>query len=141
MLSGLQFQQEVIMHREPIYQAKSGSTEGPGVIEEIFLNHRVSSYTIFTVPPGKLFVMEYVSAVVVGGANPTDYGTAGFKSNGAEQYHFIYFAQKGPSGTSVSSQSLQLNIPAGADVIVRVPLITGQSGGATVAVSGYYIDA
>ncbi|HSB97679.1 MAG TPA: hypothetical protein VLC91_14570 [Spongiibacteraceae bacterium] len=134
------------MDREPVFFNASGSTVDPGVAGTIFPNRPVSSYTVFTVPPAKLFVLKYVSAAVTHGnqaypaGNSNDYGAVGYTSGNNQSFHFIPFSRSEPGGMLVASLALNVYIPAGAQVIVKVPLIPGQPGGASINVNGYYVS-
>jgi len=135
------------MNKQPVFRSISGSTQIPGVMGTIFQGRRVSAYTVFTVTPNMLFVMEHVSAAVYRGPipyppeNSNDFGAVGFKIGTQEHFHFVPFFRSEPDGMLVTSQSLRLHIPENAQVIVKVPLIPNQSGGASVQVSGYYIPS
>jgi hypothetical protein len=134
------------MEREPVFFNISGSTEDPGVGGTIFQGRQVSAYTVFTVPQGKLFVAKYISAVVTRGALPypagrsNDYGAIGYKNGSSENFHFVPFSRSEPDGMLIASLALGLYIPGGSQVIVKVPLIPNQSGGANINVSGYYVN-
>lgn len=133
------------MGREPVFKNISGSTEGPGVIGEIFMGRPACAYAVFQVPAKRIFVLEYVSAVVIRGSIPYppeymgDYGAVGYTLAGSDHFHFIPFSRSEPNGALIASQAISIYIPANAQVVVKVPIIPGQSGGASVDVSGYYI--
>jgi hypothetical protein len=134
------------MEREPVFYTAGGSTHEPGVFEQIFDGRPVSAYEVFRVKRGRLFVLEYVSASVTRSSsipyppeNLNDYGAVGYKLRDADHFHFLPFTRSEPGGILFASQAIRLYIPGNAQVVVKVPLIPDQSGGAFVNVSGYYL--
>lgn len=134
--------------KSPVFESITGSTEEPGVLETIFMDRPVSVYEVFTVPEDRIFVLEYISAVVTRGDGlgypseyMNDYGEAGFVVDDHHCFHTVPFTRSEPGGMLHSSQTIRLYIPARARVVVKVPLVPNQSGGATIRVSGYYINS
>ncbi len=133
--------------RLPVFKNVSGSTDTPGVSGYINYDKLVSVYEVFTVPADKIFVLEHVSAVVTRGDTIpypaeylNDYGAVGYVLNNSGNDHYISFVRSEPGGILQTSQSMRLYIPSSAGVIVKVPLVPDQSGGADINVSGYYIN-
>ena len=129
----------------PVFKSISGSTEGPGQFGTIFYDKPICAYEVFTVPTDRVFVLEYVSAVVTRGnsfpypsENKNDYGAVGYELDN-DFYHTIPFARSEPGGILQASQMMRLYIPSNARVVVKVPVIQNQTGGAEVNVSGYYL--
>lgn len=133
------------MAKKPVFHSKTGSTQDPGVIGTIFPGRTVSAYEVFTVPNKRLFVMTLVSASVTRGPTTyppdylNDYGEVGYVDADGDHFHFLPFTRSEPDGILFASQALELYVPANAKVIVKVPLLPDQSGGAAVNVSGYYL--
>jgi len=134
------------MSKNPVFFSNGGSTQDPGVEETIFMGRSVSAYKVITVPANRVFVVTHVSASVTRGgtaypaANLNDYGAIGYvDAHSKDNSHFLPFIRSEPNGFLLASQSVELYVPAGATVVVKVPLISGQSGGASVQVSGYYL--
>jgi len=133
--------------RHPVFRTITGSTETPGHIETgLFFDRTVAAYEVFTVPSDKIFILEYVSAAITRGDSIpyppgylNDYGAVGYELNNQDFFHLIPFMRSEPGGMLLSSQSIHIAIPQGARVVVKVPIIPSQSGGATVRVSGYYL--
>lgn len=148
---------------QPAFFSVSGSTEGPGVPETVFFDRAVCAYKLGAqIKPGYRFVIEYVSAAITRGSHPWPegdtnlYGCVGFRlaptSTGStpdeinagllnEAFHFLPFRPSEPSGLLIASQGLHLSCPSGREIVVMVPLIPGQSGGAKINVSGYFTSA
>lgn len=130
----------------PVFHSVAGSTETPGVMGSINYGQSVSAYTVFVVPKGRVFALEHVSAVVTRGSQPYpdgymgDYGAVGYKLSNQENFHIIAFNRKEPGGIMYASHSMKIFMPEDAEVIVKVPLVPNQSGGAEVNVSGHYIE-
>ncbi len=132
---------------EPVFKNISGSTDDPGQFGTINYGQRISAYEVFTVPSDRIFVLEYVSAVVMRGSIPyppenlNDHGAVGYTAdnNSAGHFHAIPFIRSEPGGMLRTSQAIRIHIPPNATVIVKVPVISNQSGGADINVSGYYL--
>lgn len=134
--------------RDPVFKSISGSTEDPGQLGSINYGQAVSAYEVFTVPADRIFVLEHISAVVTRGMAmpyPTDYmndyGAAGYELDSGVFFHILPFVRSEPGGVLQASQMMRLYIPSNARVVVKVPVIPDQSGGAEVNVSGYYLKA
>lgn len=131
--------------KEPVFKSLSGSTEIPGQFGSINYDQPVSSYEVFTVPTDRVFVLQHVSAVVTRGnlpyptENMNDYGAVGYELDNDACFHTIPFIRSEPGGVLQASQMIRIYIPSNARVVVKVPMITNQSGGAEVNVSGYYL--
>lgn len=133
--------------RQPVFKSISGSTDNPGQSGYINYDQLVAAYEVFTVPANLIFVLEHVSAVVTRGSMPYppgymgDYGAVGYTLGAGNFFHTISFTRREPEGILQASHSMRLYIPSNARVIVKVPLIPDQSGGADTNVSGYYLNA
>jgi len=134
--------------RTPVFKSIAGSTLTPGVFGSIEYDQPISAYEVFTIPANKIFVLEYVSAVVTRGSElayppeyMNDYGAVGYELASEGFYHTIPFVRSEPGGVLQTSQMIRLSIPSNAHVVVKVPLIPDQSGAAIVNVSGYYLSA
>lgn len=133
--------------REPVFKNIQGSTEDPGQFGTIEYGQPVSAYEVFTVPANKIFVLLHVSAVVTRGSMPypqenmNDYGAAGYELDGGKFFHNVPFIRSEPGGVLMASFRIRIDIPSGAHVIVKVPVIPEQSGGADINVSGFYRSA
>jgi hypothetical protein len=134
--------------REPVFKSLGGSTDNPGQSGYINYGQLVAAYEVFIVPADRIFVLEHVSAVVTRGGNLPyppgymgDYGAVGYTLGTGNFFHTISFTRREPEGVLQASHSLRLYIPSNARVIVKVPLIPNQSGGADTNVSGYYLTA
>ena len=140
--------------REPVFKRISGSTEDPGVVGQIFYERKIVAYEVFTVPHDRIFVLEHVSAVIIRsypGGPPApypsdrmnDYGAVGYVLDDSDFFHFIPFSRSEigsePNEALLCSQSMHIYIPSNARVIVKVPALPIESGGAEAVVSGYYI--
>jgi len=132
--------------RYPVFKSNGGSTLGPGQFGTINYDQPVSAYEVFTVPADRIFVLEHVSAVVTRGdavpypaVNMNDYGAVGYELDGGVCYHTIPFTRSEPGGVLQASQMMRLYVPSNARVVVKVPVIPNQTGGADVNVSGYYL--
>jgi len=150
------------MNQSAFFKAH-GSTEGPGVTGTIFMGRPVSAYTISTpIAAGHRFVIEYISAVITHGNQvfPAEYmnlyGAVGFQPGKGtpprtaeeiakgipdEGFHFLPFTRSEPFGMLVASQSLNLSCPHGSQMVVKVPMLPNQSGGAEINISGYFTTA
>ena len=134
--------------RRPVFKSISGSTEDPGQFGSINYDQPISAYEVFTVPDNRIFVLEHVSAVVTKGnnlpyppENMNDYGAVGYELDSGNFYHTIPFSRSEPGGVLQASLMVRLYIPPNASVVVKVPIIPNQSGGAEANVSGYYLKA
>ena len=134
--------------RDPVFKSLTGSTLDPGQFGTINFDQPISAYDVFTVPEGRTFVLEHVSAVVTRGSqlpypseNMNDYGAVGYELNNQYYFHSIPFFRSEPGGVLQASQMIRIYIPSNSHVVVKVPVIPNQSGGAEVNVSGYYINA
>ena len=133
--------------REPVFKSISGSTETPGEEGTINFGQPVSAYHVFTVPADRIFVLEHISAVVTRGDeilyppdNMNDYGAVGYEMGSDKLFHTIAFSRHEPGGILQASHSMRLYIPSNARIVVKVPLIPDQTGGAETNVSGYYLN-
>lgn len=134
--------------RDPVFKSISGSTEGPGQFGSINYGQPISAYEVFTVPSDRIFVLEHASAVVTRGNsmpypsdNMNDYGAVGYELDTGAHFHTLPFIRSEPGGVLQASMAMRIYIPSNARVVVKVPVIPDQSGGAEVNVSGYYLRA
>ena len=72
--------------------------------------------------------------------NTNDYGAVGYELDRGF-YHTIPFVRSEPGGVLQANQMMRLYVPSNAKVVVKVPVIPNQTGGADVNVSGYYLKA
>ena len=129
------------------YTMSSDIAASPGVEGGlIFYNRSIVTFEVFEVPSDRVFVLQYVSALITRGESIpypadylNDYGAVGYKEGDNEYIHTIPFVRSEPNGMLHASQAITINIPANATVLVKSPKIPNQTGGAKVNVSGYYI--
>lgn len=132
--------------KDPVFKTVGGSTQNPGQFGSIEFGQPIAAYEVFTVPADKVFVLEHVSAAVTRGNIPyppeniNDYGAAGFELDDGKFFHNVPFIRSEPGGVLMASFAMRMNIPSNARVIVKVPVIADQSGGADINVSGYYLS-
>lgn len=99
-----------------------------------------------SVPPGKLLKLEYIIAVVKGFENADigAEGEIGFDLGSNKKRIPVQFTRAENGGVAFAGQAIHLLVPAGAKIIVSVPLFftgSGPGGGAELALTGRYLNS